>query len=82
MAKTKRPPIRVLVVDDDPDILVAYRQVLDESVPSNDRAAIDALRARLFASGNAKTADTAPASSFEAIVCNGAEAAVAKVKEA
>jgi len=30
MAKTKRPPIRVLVVDDDPDILVAYRQVLDE----------------------------------------------------
>jgi diguanylate cyclase (GGDEF)-like protein len=82
MAETKRPPIRVLVVDDDPDILVAYRQVLDESVPSNDRAAIDALRARLFASGNAKTADAAPASSFEAIVCNGAEAAVATVKEA
>ena len=82
MAKTKRPPIRVLVVDDDPDILVAYRQVLDESVPSNDRAAIDALRARLFASGNAKTTESAPTSSFEAIVCNGAEAAVATVKQA
>ena len=27
MAETKRRPIRVLVVDDDPDILVAYRQV-------------------------------------------------------
>ena len=82
MAETKRQPIRVLVVDDDPDILVAYRQVLDESVPSNDRVAIDALRARLFAAGSAKTADTTPASSFEAIVCNGAEAAVATVKEA
>jgi len=82
MAETKRQPIRVLVVDDDPDILVAYRQVLDESVPSNDRVAIDALRARLFASGSARTADTAPASSFEALICNGAEAAVAKVKEA
>jgi diguanylate cyclase (GGDEF)-like protein len=82
MAETKRQPIRVLVVDDDPDILVAYRQVLDESVPSNDRVAIDALRARLFASGSARTADTRPASSFEALVCNGAEAAVAKVKEA
>jgi len=53
MAETKRQPIRVLVVDDDPDILVAYRQVLDESVPSNDRVAIDALRARLFAAGGA-----------------------------
>jgi hypothetical protein len=38
------------VVDDDPDILVAYRQVLNDSVPSNDRVAIDQLRAKLFSS--------------------------------
>ena len=80
---SKRPPIRVLVVDDDPAILAAYRQVLNESVPSNDRAAIDDLRARLFATGGAapKGAE-APTASFEAIVCNGAEAAVAAVREA
>jgi diguanylate cyclase (GGDEF)-like protein len=82
MAETKRQPIRVLVVDDDPDILVAYRQVLDESVPSNDRAAIDALRTRLFSGGKTASAAAAPTSSFEAVVCNGAEAAVAAVKQA
>lgn len=82
-ASNKRPSIRVLVVDDDPAILTAYRQVLNESVPSSDRAAIDDLRARLFAtgSGGSKTG-AAPAASFEAIVCNGAEAAVAAVREA
>jgi predicted signal transduction protein with EAL and GGDEF domain len=82
MAETKRHPIRVLVVDDDPDILVAYRQVLDESVPSNDRVAIDALRARLFSGGKTAAAATTSASSFEAVVCNGAEAAVAAVRQA
>ena len=81
MAETKRPPIRVLVVDDDPDILVAYRQVLDESVPSNDRAAIDACAPGCLRQATPRPR-VAPASTFEAIVCNGAEAAVAKVKEA
>ena len=81
MTETKRHPIRVLVVDDDPDILVAYRQVLDESVPSNDRAALDALRAKLF-TGGSKGPAAATASSFEAVVCNGAEAAVTAVKQA
>jgi diguanylate cyclase (GGDEF)-like protein len=82
MAESKRQPIRVLVVDDDPDILVAYRHVLDESMPSGDRAAIDALRARLFSGSRTSSAPATPASSFEAIVCNGAEAAVAAVRQA
>jgi diguanylate cyclase (GGDEF)-like protein len=82
MTETKRQPIRVLVVDDDPDILVAYRQVLDESVPTSDRAALDALRSKLFASGSKNAPAAATASSFEAVVCNGAEAAVTAVREA
>lgn len=85
MAAMKRQSIRVLVVDDDPDILGAYRQVLSDTVPSSDRAAIDDLRARLFASGSGKRPSTAatPADcSFDAIVCNGAEAAVEAVQQA
>ncbi len=83
MTASKRQSIRVLVVDDDPDILGAYRQVLNNSVPSKDRAAIDDLRARLFAAGGGKPAAAAPAlSSFDAIVCNGAEAAVETVRQA
>ena len=85
MTSTKRQSIRVLVVDDDPAILGAYRQVLSDSVPSNDRAAIDDLRARLFASGGAKAqpaASSAAACSFEAIACNGAQAAVDAVRQA
>jgi diguanylate cyclase (GGDEF)-like protein len=84
MSQSNRSSIRVLVVDDDPDILVAYRQVLNDSVPSNDRAAIDQLRAKLFASNNSSTPAAGPGggSSFDAIVCNGAEAAVAAVRDA
>ena len=59
MTATNRQAIRVLVVDDDPDILNAYRQVLNDSVPSNDRAALDDLRARLFASGGGNRQPTA-----------------------
>jgi diguanylate cyclase (GGDEF)-like protein len=85
MTASNRQSIRVLVVDDDPDILGAYRQVLSDTVPSSDRAAIDDLRARLFASGGGKrqpVAASAAASSFEAIACNGAEAAVDAVRQA
>jgi diguanylate cyclase (GGDEF)-like protein len=80
-ADKRRQPIRVLVADDDPDILGAYRQVLSDSVPSNDRAAIDDLRARLFASGAGRSLSTPAAThSFEPVVCNGAEAAVEAVR--
>jgi diguanylate cyclase (GGDEF)-like protein len=84
MTANTRPSIRVLVVDDDPDILGAYRQVLHDTVPSSDRAAIDDLRARLFASGGKQqpVAPSAAACTFDAIVCNGAEAAVDAVRQA
>jgi diguanylate cyclase (GGDEF)-like protein len=85
MTPGKRQSIRVLVVDDDPDILGAYRQVLNDSVPSNDRAAIDDLRARLFPADGPRrqpVAASAAACSFDAIVCNGAEAAVDAVRQA
>src|SRR5262245_51862531 len=84
MSQSNKTPIRVLVVDDDPDILVAYRQVLNDSVPSSDRAAIDQLRAKLFSSAkDSAPAGASPAAAkFEPIVCNGAEAAVAAVREA
>jgi diguanylate cyclase (GGDEF)-like protein len=85
MEASKRQSIRILVVDDDPDILVAYGQVLNNSVPSSDRAALDDLRARLFASGGGKpqAAAAAPAvCSFDAIMCSGAEAAVEAVRQA
>jgi diguanylate cyclase (GGDEF)-like protein len=85
MTATKPHPIRVLVVDDDPDILGAYRQVLTDSVPSSDRAAIDDLRARLFTGGNARRhGASAPGTSpsFEPVACNGAEAAVEAVRQA
>jgi len=84
MTATNRQAIRVLVVDDDPDILTAYRQVLNDSVPSSDRAALDDLRARLFASGGGNRPPTAAptASSFEPVVCKGAEAAVDAVRQA
>ena len=85
MTASDRPSIRVLVVDDDPDILGAYRQVLSDTVPSNDRAAIDDLRARLFASAGGKQQSVAPSAAscnFEATACNGAEAAVEAVRQA
>ena len=85
MTASNRPSIRVLVVDDDPDILGAYRQVLNDTVPSSDRAAIDDLRARLFASAGSKRQAVAPSAAsctFDAIVCNGAEAAVDAVRQA
>ena len=77
--------VRVLVVDDEPAIIDAYRQVLGESTPSAARAEIDGLRARLFLSGGiAATAGVRARDStrFDAEYCNGAEAAVAAVRAA
>jgi len=77
--------VRVLVVDDEPAVIDAYRQVLGESTPSAARAEIDDLRARLFLSGGiAATAGLRAHDStrFDAEYCTGAEAAVAAVREA
>lgn len=76
---------RILVVDDEPAVLDAYRRVLDPPTAGTSTAALDELRTRLFLSGgNAALLSRAPirARSFEVTYCGGAEAAVAEVRAA
>lgn len=85
MSKRIRVPIRVLVVDDEEDVRDAYRQILLEADVNRDLAAFRDLRTRLF-----RTADSQPpaaesaarGATFEPVFCDGAEAAVAAVKDA
>ena len=77
--------VRVLVVDDEPAVIEAYRQVLDPPKSSSARAEIEDLRTRLFLSGGAPAVAAVhprDAHRFETEYCNGAEAAVAAVREA
>ncbi len=86
MASNKRQPIRVLVVDDEPAVLDAYRQVLGKAASSSaDQEAMNELRARLFVAvaGTPTAVGSLPQRNrFEPEFCNGAEAAVAAVREA
>ena len=86
MATNNRQPIRVLVVDDEPAVLDAYRQVLGKAASSSaDREAMDELRAQLFVAGAGAptTVGSVPQrNQFEPVFCNGAEAAVTAVREA
>jgi diguanylate cyclase (GGDEF)-like protein len=77
--------VRVLVVDDEPAVIEAYRQVLDPPKASTARAEIDELRTRLFLSGGAPAVaavHSRDAERFETEYCNGADAAVAAVRDA
>lgn len=85
MADQVRTQIRVLVVDDEPDVRDAYRQILLETEVNQDIAGFRELRARLFA----KSAPEAPpgkslsrGATFDPVFCEQAEAAVAAVQEA
>jgi diguanylate cyclase (GGDEF)-like protein len=84
MSDNAKPLIRVLVVDDEPSIIDAYRQIF--SGPSEDAAvARRNLGAKLFGpSGGQGTRPRLPSNalSFDAVFCKGAEAAVAAVREA
>jgi len=83
MTENGNPPIRVLVVDDEPAIVDAYRQIF--SGPSEDAAAARRnLGAKLFGAAPAVTRLRLPSNAlaFEAVYCQGAEAAVAAVREA
>jgi CheY-like chemotaxis protein len=85
MADQVRTQVRVLVVDDEPDVRDAYRQILLETEVSQDIAGFRELRARLFAKA---APDAAPGKSlsrgatFDPVFCEQAEAAVAAVQEA
>ena len=81
----KRPPIRVLVADDEAGVRDAYRQILSEADMSSETAVFHNLRERLFSKAvqeqlvkGVSPSDT----TFTPMFCDGAEAAVAAVREA
>jgi diguanylate cyclase (GGDEF)-like protein len=80
-----RSPIRVLVVDDEADVRDAYRQILLEADVSRDLAAFRDLRTRLFRKPEDAAAappSAARAATFDPVFRDGAESAVAAVREA
>jgi len=85
MPEQSRTTIRVLVVDDEPGIRDAYRQVLAESDVSQEVEGFRELRSRLFSRKEPERsrAKARPHSTtFEPVFCDQAPAAVAAVKEA
>ena len=85
MVDHSRLPIRVLVADDEAAVRDAYRQILLEADVSQDLTAFRNLRARLFNKPAPETGTPATAArttSFDPVFCEGAEAAVAAVREA
>ena len=84
MAEPARTPIRVLVVDDEAAIRDAYRQIFDEPQPGSQSDARRSLGAKLFGDEAARQPARASnaALSFDAVYCEGAEAAVAAVQAA
>jgi diguanylate cyclase (GGDEF)-like protein len=85
VSEKKRLPIRVLVADDEAGVRDAYRQILSEADMSSETAMFHNLRERLFSKAmqdqlarGASSSDT----TFAPVFCEGAEAAVAAVREA
>ncbi|MGA8706687.1 MAG: EAL domain-containing protein [Steroidobacteraceae bacterium] len=85
MSETTAQLIRVLIVDDEPEVRDAYRQIFARESAGAGRAhasALSELRTRLFR----KPAAAAPAHrsqiEFEAVLCQQAEAAVREVEQA
>jgi len=80
----KRSPIRVLIADDEAEVRDAYRQILFEADLSSETAVFHNLRERLFSKPPEQSAKNLPPSdtTFTPVFCEGAEAAVAAVREA
>jgi diguanylate cyclase (GGDEF)-like protein len=84
VSNKKRSPIRVLIADDEAEVRDAYRQILFEADMSSETAVFHNLRERLFSkppeqlAKNLSPSDTA----FAPVFCEGAEAAVAAVRDA
>jgi diguanylate cyclase len=84
LSKNKRPEIRILVADDEPEVRDAYRQILQETDMSGETAVFRNLRERLFAKGAPEQMAKQLAGRktvFAPVFCEGAEAAVAAVRE-
>ena len=85
MSDIKKPPIRVLVADDEAEVRDAYRQILLETDMSSETAVFHNLRERLFSKNMPDPMSRNPASvdtHFAPVFCAGAEAAVAAVRGA
>jgi diguanylate cyclase (GGDEF)-like protein len=81
----KRLPIRVLIADDEAEVRDAYRHILSDADMSSETAVFHNLRERLFSKAaqdqsarNLSAGDT----TFLPVFCDGAEAAVAAVRDA
>ncbi len=85
MPDSKLLPTRVLVVDDEPEVRDAYRQILLENEVTQEMVGFRELRSRLFNRKNpadtARSRQPVRAAGFEPVFCDGANAAVAAVKE-
>src|ERR1700720_2665035 len=85
MSDQKRLPIRVLIADDEAEVRDAYRDILSDTDMSSETAVFHNLRERLFSKAaqdklarNLSANDT----TFIPVFCDGAEAAVAAVRDA
>jgi diguanylate cyclase len=85
VSEKKRMPIRVLIADDEAEVRDAYRQILSDADMSTETAMFHNLRERLFSKGAqdqfAKSVSPSE-TTFAPVFCEGAEAAVAAVREA
>jgi diguanylate cyclase (GGDEF)-like protein len=85
MTDSKRPVIRVLIVDDEAQVRDAYRQILVEADMNGETAVLRTLRDRLFIKPAAEQAVrklSARNTVFAPFFCDAAEAAVAAVRDA
>jgi diguanylate cyclase (GGDEF)-like protein len=80
----RNAPIRVLVVDDEPEIRDAYRQILCETEVNLEMTGFHELRSRLFRKNPTEALRQAATRTkgFETVFCEQADEAVATVKEA
>jgi diguanylate cyclase (GGDEF)-like protein len=81
----KRVAIRVLIVDDESEVREAYRQILADTDMNGETAVFRNLRDRLFSDPAADQSIkklTSGNTVFAPLFCDGAEAAVAAVREA
>jgi diguanylate cyclase (GGDEF)-like protein len=80
----RNAPIRVLVVDDEPEIRDAYKQILCEAEVNLEMTGFHELRSRLFRKNPTEAlrqAASRAATGFETVFCQQASEAVAAVKE-
>jgi len=75
-----KPPIRILVADDEEAVLDAYRAVFSEHRLTAGASALNELKARLFSGGKEQKADAVDL--FDTHYCQSAEEAVSAVRQA